>query len=92
MTGKIDPIQPGKDLHEVVVGAFRARGQTLSEWCKANEVHATVARNATYGLTSGPKGTALLDRIIDAAGRASVEALYRARLEDAVAGLKGEIA
>lgn len=89
MTGKTQTIQPGKDLHEVIVGAFRAKGTTLAAWGAENDVAQIRIRNVTYGLTAGPKGRELLNRIVDAAGRQSVEMLYRARLKSA---LNGEVA
>ena len=81
MAVKNNSFQPGAVLHEVIVGAFRASGSSFEAWCKANAVHTSTARMATYGQSGGDKGQALLDRIIDAAGRDVVALSYRARIE-----------
>lgn len=73
--------QPGSMLHDAVVGAFRAGGRSFELWCSENGVHSGVARNATFGQSRGPTGRALLERIIEAAGRDVVRAAYVARME-----------
>lgn len=80
--------QPGVILQEVIVGAFRSQGTTFGAWCTDNKVHQTSARQATFGLTGGDTGKALLKRIIDAAGRDVVEMTYRKRMDQHVDGLK----
>lgn len=72
--------QPGHMLHTVIVGALRAQGSTFQDWCQSRGVHQSRARSATYGQSSGPAGRALLDEIIDAAGRETVTTLYIARI------------
>lgn len=79
--------QPGHMLHAVIVGAFRAQGTTFGDWCVANGVHQSSARNSTYGQSSGPTGQALLERIVDAAGRDTVRTLYAARIKAEAARL-----
>jgi len=74
--------QPGALLHEVIVGAFRARGLTFEGWCKENGLTPMNGRNATFGQSRGEIGRANLDRIIDAAGREFVRDAYRRRLVD----------
>ncbi|PHQ99525.1 MAG: hypothetical protein COB39_03470 [Marinosulfonomonas sp.] len=80
--------QPGVILQEVIVGAFRSQGTTFGAWCTDNKVHQTSARQATFGLTGGDTGKALLKRIIDAAGRDVVEMTYRKRMDQHVNRLK----
>jgi len=74
------PFQPGAILHDAVVGAFRASGSGFEAWCAENGVNPSVARNATFGMSQGPKGRALLARMINAAGVEVVRTAYIARL------------
>lgn len=80
--------QPGAILHDAVVGAFKARGLSFEAWCGQNNVAPSVARNATYGQSKGPKGRALLARLIEAAGADVVQTAYLARLNSHVTDLK----
>jgi len=80
MPVKNNKFQPGTVLHEVIVGAFRSAGSSFEAWCKEHEVHTSSARQATYGQSGGDKGKALLDQIIDAAGRDLVAAAYAKRV------------
>lgn len=73
--------QPGTILHGVIVGAFRSNGTSFEAWCNANDVNTSVARGATYGQAGGVIGSALLERIIDAAGRETVEVAYTNRMK-----------
>lgn len=73
--------QPGTILHGVIVGAFRASGTSFEAWCNAHGVNTSVARGATYGQAGGEIGRALLERIIDAAGREMVELGYTQRMQ-----------
>ena len=82
MTRKPPEFQPGAMLHEVIVGTFRARSTTLDGWCKDNGVTPGIARNATFGQSRGPGGSALLERIIDAAGREFVRDAYTRRMNE----------
>lgn len=75
------PYQPGAILHEAIVGAFRASGSGFEAWCASNKIAPSVARSATFGQSRGPKGKALLVRIVQAAGPEVVEAAYMARLK-----------
>ncbi len=81
MSVKNKMFQPGAVLHEVIVGAFRSAGTSFEAWCKANNIHTSTARMATYGQSGGDKGQALLNQIIDAAGRDVVALSYKARIE-----------
>lgn len=74
--------QPGAILHEVIVGAFRARGTTFEGWCNANGLSTANGRNATFGQTRGKVGQANLEKIIDAAGREFVRDAYRRRIAE----------
>lgn len=76
--------QPGAMLHEVIVGAFRARGLNFEAWCKENGLSGANGRNATFGQSRGEVGRRNLNRIIDAAGREFVRDAYRRRLAEHV--------
>lgn len=80
--------QPGAMLHEVIVGAFRARGLTFEGWCKDNGITPMNGRNATFGQSRGEVGHANLERIIDAAGRDFVRDAYRRRVAEHLEQLK----
>ena len=73
------PFQPGAIMHDAVVGAFKARGGSFEVWCAQNGVAPSAARNATFGQSKGPKGRALLARLVEAAGVDVVRAAYLAR-------------
>jgi hypothetical protein len=81
MTKTEKMFQPGTILHGVIVGAFRSSGTSFEAWCNANGVNTSVARGATYGQAGGEIGSALLERIIDAAGRDMIEMAYTNRLQ-----------
>ncbi len=87
MTKASKMFQPGTILHGVIMGAFRSNGTSFEAWCKDNGVNTSVARTATYGQAGGEIGTALLDRIIDAAGRDMVEMAYANRMKRETAKL-----
>lgn len=72
--------QPGAILHEVLVGAFRARGTTFEGWCHENGLTPTSARACTFGQSRGAVGRKNLNRMIDAAGREFVRDAYLRRL------------
>lgn len=72
--------QPGAFLHAAIVGAFRANGKSFERWCKENDVHPSVARQATFGQSRGDNGQAILARLIEAAGRDFVQHVYTKRL------------
>ena len=80
MKSQNKPFLPGQILHEVIVGCLRAKGLNFGEWCQANEIHVSTARNATYGQSSGPRGQAILDRLIEAADPDLVAAAYKSRM------------
>ena len=73
--------QRGVILNEVVVGAFRASGTTLNKWCEENNVGVTSAQSALIGKSGGANGLALMERLVDAAGRDVVEVAYRKRIQ-----------
>lgn len=86
------PYQPGAILHEAIVGAFRASGSGFEAWCAANSIAPSAARSATFGQSRGPKGRALLARMIEAAGPEVVQAAYLARLKSHASALKKGVA
>lgn len=88
MTRKQPEFQPGAILHEVIVGAFRARGLTFEGWCKDNGLTPMNGRNATFGQSRGDVGRRNLEKIIDAAGRDFIRDAYRRRLEEHYAAIK----
>lgn len=82
MSRKAPEFQPGAILHEVIVGAFRARGTSFEAWCKDNGLTPMNGRNATFGQSRGAVGQRNLQRIIDAAGREFVADAYRRRVAE----------
>lgn len=88
MTAQDLPYQPGAILHAAIVGAFKTRGLSFEAWCAGNGVLPGSARAATYGQSKGPKGRALLARLIEAAGADVVQTAYLARLNSHVIDLK----
>ena len=92
MTLTNDMFKPGMILHEVLIGAFKSKGTTMHHWCIENGIKPTAARCATYGQSGGKKGSALLERLIDAAGRDVVSTAYRDRIFQEAKHLKGDAA
>ena len=80
MTQQKFNFQPGAILHEAIIGAFRANGSNFDQWCHANKVKPTSARQATFGQSRGPNGQDLLARMIDAAGPDFVRHVYETRM------------
>lgn len=79
--------QPDTILHEVIVGAFRARGMTFGGWCTENGLTPTNARQATFGQSLGETGKANLERLIAAAGQEFVTDAYFGRVAEHFAHL-----
>lgn len=92
MAEKSFPFQPGVMLHEAIVGAFRATGGSFEVWCAENGVAPSIARNATFGVAKGPKGRALLAKLIAAAGPEVVRAGYLARFRTHAEDLRKGVA
>ncbi len=80
MTQREINFQPGAILHEAIIGAFRANGSNFDQWCHANKVKPTSARQATFGQSRGPNGQDLLARMIEAAGPEFVRHVYEKRM------------
>lgn len=80
--------QPGAILHDAIMGALRARGIKLEDWCVEQGLTSGAVRNATFGQGRGPKGRALLARVLDLAGRDLVRQAYEERLREHLAALK----
>ncbi len=92
MSEETFPFQPGAMLHDAIVGAFRANNGSFEGYLATRGVPSATARGATYGQSRGPKGTALLHDLIEAAGPDMVRALYVARLSRHLAEFKGKVA
>lgn len=80
MAQKNPEFQPGAILHEVIVGAFRARGMTFETWCGENGLTPANARNATFGQSRGEAGQRILAQIIEAVGIEFMRDAYRRRV------------
>jgi hypothetical protein len=81
MTLSDNMFQPGVILHEVIAGALKASGSSFDAWCIENEINRSSARQATYGQSGGDRGKAILERMINDAGREVVVLSYKARIE-----------
>lgn len=94
MTVKSKTFQPGAILHQVIAGTFVSNGMTFERWCAANGVHPSTARNATHGQSGGNRGVALLNKMIDDAGREEVSAAYDRRMmaEARLIEMRGQVA
>lgn len=75
------PYQPGSMLHGAILGAFRANGGSFEQWCVANGLTSSNARNVTHGISKGPISQDLLARMIKAAGPEIVKAGYMSRFD-----------
>lgn len=84
--------QRGEILHDAVMGAFRASGDSFEVWCKNNDTTPSTARNVTYGQMKGPIGRALLNRLITEAGPDVVHVGYMTRLHKHYAFITKEAA
>lgn len=85
------PYQPGAMLYDAIMGAFRSSGRTFEGWVIANGIKQATARSAAFGQAKGPKGRALVARIIEGAGPDVVRAGYLARLNSHVEDMGGKI-
>ena len=90
MSRSLPEFQPGAMLHDVIVGAFRARGTSFDAWCRENGLTPANGRNATFGQSRGAVGQRNLERIIDAAGRDFIRDAYKRRLMEHVAFIERE--
>jgi len=86
------PFVGGAVLHAAILGAFRASGRSFDSWCAENGLRPGAVRLATYGQSRGPKGQALLARVIEAAGPEVVRTAYLERLKSHVSDLKDGVA
>lgn len=82
------PFQPGCILHDAIVGAFRANNGSFESYLATRGIPSATARGATYGQSRGPKGSALLHDLIEAAGPTVVRMLYVDRLSRHMADIK----
>ena len=81
MPDPVEKFQCGEALNHALLGAFRASGTNMHAWCRKNEIPHEHARMVAVGAWKGTKGDALLTRLVDAAGRETVEFLYKQRIE-----------
>ncbi|HHQ4570185.1 TPA: hypothetical protein ACSP3H_001030 [Aeromonas veronii] len=68
-----DKLTPGNSLLTKVRSSLIAKGTSLHRWCSENDVLYPNARQALIGSWNGPKGTALREKIIHAAGLCEVD-------------------
>ncbi len=80
--------QPGAILHDAIAGAFKARGSGFEIWCRENNITPSLARQATFGQSRGPKGKAMLARLIEAAGPDFVKLVYSQRIAESAEAIK----
>ena len=92
MARKPPEFQPGLVLHEVISGAFRARGTSLEAWCKENGLTPMNVRNAAFGVSRTDAAKTTLDRVMDAAGREFILKIYRDRMLEHCAQLQKGVA
>ncbi len=64
----------------MIVGAFKVSGSGFEIWCRDNGINPSTAPQATFGQSRGPNGKAILERMIDAAGRDFVVRAYTSRI------------
>lgn len=88
MAPKPSDFQPGAILHDAIMGALRAKGIRLEEWCARVGYTPGAVRSATFGQGRGPKGKALLSKLLDVAGRDLVRQAYEQRLREHMAALQ----
>jgi len=84
--------QPGAMLHDAIMGAFRASGTNFEDWCRDQNVMPSTARNVTYGQMKGPKGKAMLAKLIADAGEEVIRVGYETRLKKHAAEVAGDAA
>ncbi|MGV6840016.1 MAG: hypothetical protein ACWA40_07450 [Planktomarina sp.] len=82
MTNKPLPYEPGVILHDAIIGAFRARGETLLGWCKAHGIDQRYVKTATTGLSCGPRAVELVEQLVEGAGAEAVHWNYKNRLKN----------
>lgn len=59
---------PGPELVRKVRAAFVMSGTTLGRWCRDQDLKDQNVRLALLGGWNGPKGQAMRDRVLNAAG------------------------
>lgn len=83
---------PGKWLHNAIMGALKGRGHSLASWCDENDVGRQTIRTYTYGLNSGPNSDAVLQKLINDAGRETVISMYKRELLEQAVEAKADAA
>lgn len=61
---KPNSILPGQELYNHVRAGFILQNTTLNEWCRSNGMTQTSAKASLHGLSNGPKGKKLRNRLI----------------------------
>lgn len=82
MTQQMPEFQPGAILHEVLLGAFRARGTSLAQWCREKGYATANVYSATLGRGGGKAARRYLAEAIAAAGREFVRDAYVRRIAE----------
>lgn len=59
---------PSLDLHFQVRAGFVSQGTSLKRWCEENGLRPSNVRDALIGRWNGPKGIALRQQVVKAAG------------------------
>lgn len=73
-------LQPGPIFFDVWRGCMLSRGVTMTEWCRRNGLGVSYLRNIAFGAMSGPKASAVREKMIADAGREAMMALARQRM------------
>jgi hypothetical protein len=76
---------PGEWLYQALLGALKGRGIKFEEWCRSHDLQSTRVRAYAFGINAGPQSAAVLEELIDDAGRDIVLALYHHRLREKAA-------
>lgn len=64
----INEIKAGPDLYVQVRQGFVGQNSSLNRWCLENGIKRQNAMACLKGMWNGPKGTALRERVVIAAG------------------------
>ena len=64
----INEKKPSRELYQMVMGSFIMKGESLSNWCKENNVARSNVVSALTGAWNGPKAKVLRARVIKESG------------------------
>ena len=62
-------LQPGAMFLAAWRGCMMVQGMTLADWARQNDISQQVLRQIATGTINGPKGKAVREKMIEAAGR-----------------------